>query len=113
MDHRPLLNWIISKKCISYWSNHKSINVLTIYQHRIVIYIFAGLTHEEVLAQGLLFFLAGYETTANTMALLAYCLATNQECQDKLLKEIDDVTKNNVCYYVINSVNYVIISIIN
>ena len=62
---------------------------------------FIGLTHEEVLAQGLLFFLAGFETTANTLSLLGYSLATNPECQEKLLKEIDDVMKDHVSLYVI------------
>jgi len=54
------------------------------------------LTHEEVLAQGLLFFLAGFETTANTLSLLGYSLATNPEKQEKLLKEIDEVMKDKV-----------------
>lgn len=55
-----------------------------------------GLTHEEVLAQSLLFFFAGYETTANTLSLFAYCLAVNQDCQDKLIAEIDQVMQGQV-----------------
>ena len=48
----------------------------------------SGLTTNEILAQSLLFFIAGYETTATAMSFLAYNLATNQECQEKLYQEI-------------------------
>jgi cytochrome P450 family 3 subfamily A len=67
-----------------------------------------GLTHEELLAQGFLFFLAGFETTANTLSLLAYSLATHPECQEKLIKEIDEVTKENaeIDYDVVNKMTY-------
>jgi len=67
-----------------------------------------GLTHEEILAQGLLFFLAGFETTANTLSLLAYSLATNPHCQDKLLREIDELTKDHdrVTYDVVHGMPY-------
>jgi cytochrome P450 len=33
--------------------------------------------------------IAGYETTATTLTFAAYCLATNQECQEKMIMEID------------------------
>lgn len=56
----------------------------------------AGLTHDEVLAQGIFFFIAGYETTSNTLAFLGYLLAVNGDCQDKLLAEIDDVMQGQV-----------------
>ena len=55
-----------------------------------------GLTPEELEAQSLLFFLAGYETTASTLAFLAYCLATNPECQKKLVNEIDETFEHSV-----------------
>jgi len=60
------------------------------------------------LAQGVLFFLAGFETTANTLSLLGYCLATNPGCQDRLLREIDDVMKDQerVDYDVIHKMPY-------
>jgi len=50
-----------------------------------------GMSHDEVVAQGLLFFLAGYETTASAISFLAYSLATNPDCQDKLRQEIAQV----------------------
>ena len=56
----------------------------------------AGLTHEEVLAQAILFLGAGYETTANTLAFFGYLLAVNSHCQDKLLDEIDNVMQDKV-----------------
>jgi len=67
-----------------------------------------GLTHEELLAQGFLFFLAGFETTANTLSLLAYSLATHPECQEKLIKEIDAVVKEHgeIDYDVVNKMTY-------
>ena len=49
-----------------------------------------GLTLEEIHAQSLIFFIAGYETTATSLSYIAYCLATNPQCQDKLIAEIDD-----------------------
>jgi len=55
-----------------------------------------GLTHDEIIAQGILFFLGGYENTANTLSVLAYHLAVNTGCQDKVIQEIDDVMKGQV-----------------
>ncbi|XP_060066276.1 cytochrome P450 3A8-like [Ylistrum balloti] len=48
------------------------------------------LTFEEILGNSQLFFVAGYETTAITLTMNAYNLATNPECQDKLRKEIEE-----------------------
>ena len=47
------------------------------------------LTNGEIAAHCIVFLLAGYETTANTLAFTAYLLATNPEVQDKLCDEID------------------------
>ena len=55
-----------------------------------------GLTPEELEAQSLLLFLAGYETTTSTLAFLAYCLAINPECQKKLVNEIDETFEHSV-----------------
>jgi cytochrome P450 len=35
--------------------------------------------------------IVGYQTTANSLAFTAYCLATNLECQEKLIMEIDSI----------------------
>ena len=47
------------------------------------------LTIEEIAAQGLIFIIAGYETTSSTLQFLSYELAKNQHVQDKLAEEIE------------------------
>ncbi len=49
------------------------------------------LTRDEIITQGVLFFIAGYETTAQAIAFLVYNLALNPEYQEKLKEEIDSV----------------------
>jgi cytochrome P450 len=67
-----------------------------------------GLTHEEVLAQSILFILAGYDTTASTLSFFGYLLAVNSDCQEKLIAEIDSVMKDqdHVTFDVINKMPY-------
>lgn len=48
-----------------------------------------GLTTDEVTGNAIVFFIAGYDTTASTLAFMAYCLATNPDCQERLISEID------------------------
>ncbi|KAL9966310.1 hypothetical protein ACROYT_G024364 [Oculina patagonica] len=48
------------------------------------------LTDGEIVAQSVVFLLAGSETTGATLALAAYHLAQHPDIQDKLLSEIDD-----------------------
>jgi len=62
----------------------------------LVLIIHLGLTHSEIMAQGLLFFLGGFEQTSNTLSFLAYHLAMDSDCQDKVIQEIDDVMKAEV-----------------
>lgn len=50
-----------------------------------------GLTVEEITGNSILFLLAGFDTTASTMTFMTYNLATNPECQDRLIEEIDSV----------------------
>ena len=47
------------------------------------------LTDEEIVAHAVTFILAGYETTANTLAYTSYLLALNPNIQEKLQSEID------------------------
>ncbi|KAK3089105.1 hypothetical protein FSP39_000857, partial [Pinctada imbricata] len=49
------------------------------------------LTLDEVVANTFIFFIAGYDTTANTLSFFAYNLAMNPECQDKCIEEVDRV----------------------
>ncbi|EEC13069.1 cytochrome P450, putative [Ixodes scapularis] len=46
---------------------------------------------DQILAQAVLFFLAGVDTSANTLAMSAYHLALNQDVQARLVEEIDQV----------------------
>lgn len=52
------------------------------------------LTDSEILAQGLIFIIAGYETTSTTLMFLAYHLATHPDVQTKLQEEIDTILPN-------------------
>jgi len=45
----------------------------------------------EVVAQSLVFLLAGYETSSITLSMTCYHLATNPDVQEKLQREIDGV----------------------
>ena len=47
------------------------------------------ITDEEIVTNSILFLLAGYETTANTLAYTSYLLALHPEIQEKLQTEID------------------------
>ncbi|KAI8507021.1 Thromboxane-A synthase [Branchiostoma belcheri] len=49
-----------------------------------------ALTKADVVSNGILFFLAGYDTTASTMAYTMYNLALNQEAQDTVIQEVDN-----------------------
>ena len=49
------------------------------------------LSDAEVLAQSIIFLIAGYETSSNTLGFVSYFLATNPDVQEKLQEEIDSV----------------------
>uniref|UniRef100_A0A8C8RHD7 Hydroperoxy icosatetraenoate dehydratase n=1 Tax=Pelusios castaneus TaxID=367368 RepID=A0A8C8RHD7_9SAUR len=45
------------------------------------------LSEDEIVAQAFIFLIAGYETTTSALSFATYLLATNPECQEKLLQE--------------------------
>ncbi|CAC5390967.1 CYP3A [Mytilus coruscus] len=50
-----------------------------------------GLNEMELKSNAMTFFLAGYDTTANTLSFACHALATNSDVQKKLIEEIDTV----------------------
>ncbi|CAN2388683.1 acting on paired donors [Pristimantis euphronides] len=52
------------------------------------------LTDTEIMAQGLVFIIAGFETTSNTLMFLSYLLATHPDVQTKVQEEIDTLLPN-------------------
>ncbi|KFM82631.1 Cytochrome P450 3A13, partial [Stegodyphus mimosarum] len=67
------------------------------HQHHVLkeIYSKKNLSLNELVAQCVIFFLAGYDTTASTLAFATYNLALNPDVQDKLIAEIDAAIKEN------------------
>ncbi|XP_030069132.1 cytochrome P450 3A29-like isoform X2 [Microcaecilia unicolor] len=53
-----------------------------------------SLTDAEIMAQALIFILAGYETTSSALSFMAYSVAVHPEIQKKLHAEIDRILPN-------------------
>lgn len=49
-----------------------------------------GMTDEEITANAIMFLFAGYDTTSTAMIFTSYFLATQQEYQEKIVREIDE-----------------------
>ncbi|XP_017770221.1 PREDICTED: cytochrome P450 9e2-like isoform X3 [Nicrophorus vespilloides] len=67
------------------------------------------LSHEDITAQALVFFFAGFDSVSTLMSFLAYELALNPEVQDKLRDEIDETLiscKGNLRYEDLQSMKY-------
>ncbi|XP_010213750.1 PREDICTED: thromboxane-A synthase-like, partial [Tinamus guttatus] len=54
------------------------------------------ITEDEIAGQAFLFLIAGYETTTSTLSFATYLLATNPECQEKVLREVDDFSAKHI-----------------
>jgi cytochrome P450 len=50
---------------------------------------------DEMISNVVLFMIAGYETTATSLAYPTYILATQPDLQEKLVEEINEKTWNN------------------
>ncbi len=55
---------------------------------------FSALSHMEIVSNALLFFLAGYETTATAMSWTLYNLALNEDIQQTLFDEIENALED-------------------
>ncbi|XP_058153451.1 thromboxane-A synthase [Dasypus novemcinctus] len=53
------------------------------------------LTVDEIVGQAFIFLIAGYEIITNTLSFATYLLATNPDCQEKLLREVDHFNENH------------------
>ena len=69
---------------------------LKTYSEKCYCLLIAGLSTDEILANAMLFFIAGYDTTATTLSYFLYNMAVYPECQAKLIKEIDQVAGDKV-----------------
>nr|QZM07461.1 cytochrome P450 monooxygenase CYP9EK2 [Lasioderma serricorne] len=67
------------------------------------------LSDDDIAAQALIFFFAGFDTTASTMSFMSFELAKNPDIQKKLQEEIDDVlemSQGKVTYEMITKMKY-------
>jgi cytochrome P450 len=67
------------------------------------------LDENEILAQSVLFFSVGFETSSQLLAYCTYCLALNPDCQEKLHDEIKQFLESNqgqIDYDTISKMNY-------
>ncbi|KAI8508620.1 Thromboxane-A synthase [Branchiostoma belcheri] len=68
----------------------------------------SALTRDDIVANGFLFFVAGYETTATTMAFVLYNFALNQEEQEKAREEVKKIMEDRelVDYEAVHEMSY-------
>ena len=67
------------------------------------------LTDDEIVAQSVIFLLAGYETSSSTLGFTLYYLAVNPDVQDKLRTEIQEALETNtniLLYEVAQNIEY-------
>ena len=65
------------------------------------------LTDNEVIAQSMVFLLAGYDTSSITLSLTVYHLAINPEIQERVYEEVERVCPGDtICYESIHELVY-------
>ncbi|GFY77061.1 cytochrome P450 3A31 [Trichonephila inaurata madagascariensis] len=68
-----------------------------------------NLSMDELVAQCVIFFIAGYDTTGSTLAFATYMLALNQDVQEKAYQEIVEVlqdTNGELTYEAVQNMKY-------
>ncbi|KAG8176926.1 hypothetical protein JTE90_018709 [Oedothorax gibbosus] len=68
-----------------------------------------SLSRNELVAQCVIFFIAGYDTTASTLSLASYFLALNPDVQEKVRAEVDEALKESdgeLTYEAVKSMKY-------
>ena len=66
-----------------------------------------GLSEDVIVGNSILFFAAGYETTATALNFSTYCLAKHPDIQERLHQEIKDTFQNDqVTYETLTAVTY-------
>ncbi|XP_071822490.1 cytochrome P450 3A24-like [Apostichopus japonicus] len=67
-----------------------------------------ALSTDEIMANSVMFFLAGYDTTNTGLGFIAYCLATEPEKQETLFEEVTKFapTSEKVTYEVLSQMEY-------
>ena len=62
--------------------------------------MFLALSDKEILAQALLFLIAGYETTSVLMSFFFYVMATQPQIQEKVYDELQQIVGDvNLTYF--------------
>ena len=61
----------------------------------LILRLIAAMTMNTVVANSVLFLLAGYDTVAGGLSFMTYLLAKNTECQDQLRKELEDIIEKD------------------
>ena len=65
-----------------------------------LICVFLALSDKEILAQALLFLIAGYETTSVLMSFFFYVMATQPQIQEKVYDELQQIVGDvNLTYF--------------
>lgn len=68
-----------------------------------------NITIDDIIAQALVFFFAGFDTSSSLMSFMAYELCVNQDIQDKLRNEIEETYEkydNKLTYEALVSMKY-------
>lgn len=64
--------------------------------HGVLIFIFLdGFTEQDIIANAILLFLAGFEPVSSTLSFCLYQLALNQNIQDKMREEMYSKSKQH------------------